>query len=63
MPSFGLQGQRYIHPCTPVHIHAHKIDLFLVAQTFNLALGRQRQADFSEFKASLVYTVSSRPTR
>jgi hypothetical protein len=27
------------------------------------ALGRQRQADLCEFKASLVYTVSSRSTR
>ena len=27
------------------------------------ALGRQRQADLCEFKASLVYIVSSRPAR
>jgi hypothetical protein len=27
------------------------------------ALGRQRQADFYEFEASLVYRVSSRTTR
>jgi hypothetical protein len=27
------------------------------------ALGRQRQVDFSEFKASLVYSVSSRTVR
>ena len=28
-----------------------------------LALGRQRQTDLFEFKASLVYIASSRPTR
>jgi hypothetical protein len=27
------------------------------------ALGRQRQADFSEFKASLIYKVSSRTAK
>ena len=30
---------------------------------FILALGRQRQADLCEFKASLVYRVSSRSAR
>jgi hypothetical protein len=30
---------------------------------FNLALVRQSQADLFEFKASLVYIASSRPTR
>ena len=32
----------------------------VVAQDFNQALGRQRQANLCEFKASLVYRVSSR---
>ena len=31
-----------------------------MAHTSNPALGRQRQADFCEFKASLVYKASSR---
>jgi hypothetical protein len=31
-----------------------------VAHIFNLTLGRQRQVEFCEFQASLVYLVSSR---
>lgn len=31
--------------------------------TFDPALGRQRQADICEFRASLVYTVSFRTAR
>ena len=31
--------------------------------SFILALGRQRQMDLCEFKAGLVYRVSSRPAR
>ena len=32
----------------------------VVARAFNTSRGRQRQADLSEFKASLLYKVSSR---
>jgi hypothetical protein len=34
-----------------------------VSPTFNPALERQRKVDVFEFKASLVYVVSSRPVR
>jgi hypothetical protein len=40
-----------------------KIRFYMVAHAFNVSLlKRQRQVDLYEFKVSLVYRVSSRPT-
>jgi hypothetical protein len=39
------------------------IVLSRMAHAFNARLRRQRKADLQEFKASLVYRVSSRPGR